>query len=384
MTSTTSTSARAPRRKGEGTIRQRPSGRWEVRYLDAGNNRASRVMDTEREAVAFLTQTNATRFGGGVVAGTRLTLAAYLDQWMTTHGPGMRPSTAARYEQSIRLWIKPAIGQVRLTELREDHVALMHRTMAGKGLSPNSQRMAHAALGVALNAAVRQRLIPVNVAEHVRRPSAPPRTFRGKALAVPSPDQVALVLTQLAGGPAELPFRLSYATGMRMGEALALRWGDLYVDAAVAGVIITRSRDSKTRSEGPTKTGAGKRSMHLTATMATALREHRDRLAARGIPTDLDAYVFPGDDAGRPMHPSRLRYALEHACDRAGVDRFRWHDIRHSAITARLRAAAQQGLPTLAVSRWAGHSRESVTNDMYGHVEASDLPALAVPGEETL
>jgi integrase len=84
--------------------------------------------------------------------------------------------------------------------------------------------------------------------------------------------------------------------------------------------------------------------------------------------------IFPSG-IGTPMDPSNLRLDFNRVLERAGVPKVRFHDLRHTAASLML----NNGIPVIVVSKILGHSKPSITLDIYGHlynemqVEASRL-----------
>lgn len=366
---TKTTDSRPRRRKGEGSVRPRPGGRYEVRFTNDLGARDSATFPTEAQAVAFLTKANAARISGSVIGADRQLLGDYLADWLSTHVVGVaRPATASAYERAVRLHLTPTLGRVRLADLRDTHVRTLQATMAAKGLSPATIKLAQAVLGVALAKAVEGHRVAVNVAHMVSLPTVAPRTIKGVAIVPPTMAELGAVIAELDDDHA-LMLRLTLATGARIGELQALRWGRLQIDGPKATVTIDASWNDEADQLGPTKSKAGVRTIAINAQMAKRLRGHRAGQTVVGI----EGFVFPSRrDPTRPANDQTMRDALAVAQLRAGVRAFRWHDIRHAAITARREA----GQDLLDLSRWAGHSRIQVTADLYGHVNVSDLPAM--------
>ena len=77
---------------------------------------------------------------------------------------------------------------------------------------------------------------------------------------------------------------------------------------------------------------------------------------------DMDL-VFP-NSLGKPRNASNIRLEFNQVLDRAGIPRIRFHDLRHTAASILL----NHKIPVIVVSRILGHSRPSVTLDLYGHV----------------
>ena len=134
---------------------------------------------------------------------------------------------------------------------------------------------------------------------------------------------------------------------MRRGEALALRWTD--VDFTRSTIFIARSMNGSGQL-GPTKT---RKSRPISIDAATVE-------LLRGLSREGDL-IFD-------ITPHALTREFIRTIERAGVPRIRLHDLRHMHATTLLRA----GVPVLVVSKRLGHSKVSITMDVYAHVLPSD------------
>jgi integrase len=141
-------------------------------------------------------------------------------------------------------------------------------------------------------------------------------------------------------------------TGMRQGELLALRWGD--VDWAARRI---RVRRNLVRGEfGTPKSKRSTRSVPLADVVGGEL----DRLfQATLYQRDVDL-VFGHPHTGRPLDRSRLLKRFKAALRRAGVREVRFHDLRHTFGT-RMAAA---GVPMRTLQEWMGH-RDFKTTVIY-------------------
>lgn len=162
-------------------------------------------------------------------------------------------------------------------------------------------------------------------------------------------------------------FVLLVSTGMRRGEVLGLRWADVDLDAGRLAVRHTIGRVGGKVMAGEPKTAKSKRSIALDPATVAVLRRHRiaqleERLAWGGLHQDRDL-AFALED-GAPVHPEAIGRALRRIAKAAGVRPVRTHDLRHGWATAALEA----GVHPKVVSDRLGHSKVSVTLDVYSHV----------------
>jgi integrase len=190
-------------------------------------------------------------------------------------------------------------------------------------------------------------------------------------------------------------FRLLWATGMRRGEAVALRWEDVDL---VAGTVAVRRNATSVGGQvrvGAPKTERSRRTVKLGADSVAMLREHRarqdeHRLAMGAGWNDIDL-VFPALD-GTLMNPQTVSSRFTRLVERTGVPRISLHGLRHAAATLML----ERGLPVHAVASRLGHD-PAVLLRRYSHavVDSQDAaaqletlldgeqPALrVVPGED--
>lgn len=138
-------------------------------------------------------------------------------------------------------------------------------------------------------------------------------------------------------------------TGCRRGEMLSLSWRS--VDLSRRVITINRS-----------KTGE-KRSIPLTQLAVDVLKE-RENEKVRSIKEDL-VFAYP---PGKRVNPYTLKSAFEKAMERAHIEDFRWHDLRHT-FASRL---AQAGIDPYAIQRLMGHKSFSTTQ-RYAHHHVESL-----------
>ena len=93
---------------GEGGITQRPGGTWQAQVRLPDGSRRSKTFTTKKEASAWLADTRIKASQGMLPSDERLTLGTYLDQWLATHGPTLRPLTFWNYTRLIRRHLQPS------------------------------------------------------------------------------------------------------------------------------------------------------------------------------------------------------------------------------------------------------------------------------------
>jgi integrase len=264
------------RRRGnrEGTIRQRPDGRWEAAVRLEGGQRKSVYGKTRQEAARKLAEAVRAAEAGLVGSADRLTVGQYLARWLEDSvRPRVRPKTYRGYEQLVRVHIVPALGRVRLAKLGPMHVQHLMNGMLSEGLSPRTVQYARAVLRAALAQGVRWRLVAANAAALAE----PPRVRRPQVPAV-SPSDARVLLDALAGDRLEALYVLALGLGLRQGELLGLRWSDIDLDR---GELRVRRALQKIRGEGfklvDVKTDLSRRTLALPPTLVEVLVAHQHR-----------------------------------------------------------------------------------------------------------
>lgn len=334
---------------GSGAVYQRESDkRWVVAVRDPGGKRRVKYFRSEptraevKDAIREMTRANTS-------ADTRLTVGRHLAGWLETmRPPRVRPSTWVSYELHVKhLGDLSAIPLARLTP---NDVRNHMRAMAESGHAPRSVAYSLTVLRMALKAAERDRLVTRNVALDVD----PPKVER-KEPRILTAEEARLVVKE--GKPLWV---LLVTTGLRLGEALALRWRDLGPGTVtVTGGL--RPIDRRFREKGSprlqrvdVKTAAGRR----TVSLPVALQLERPKVE------NLEGYVF-STPAGAPLDPREVSRDWEELRKRLGISEdVTIHNLRHTAVSLALAGGA--GIDD--VKRMVGHSSIAMTSDTYGHM----------------
>lgn len=365
-------------RYGTGSIYQRSDGKWvgSVRYKDTNGDNKRRYLygKTRREVADKLREVQRHIDAGTPVTESKDSLAAYLQQWITERleASDKRPTTINTYRTTARTKVLPYLGTKRLAELDRTTIARWYSTLRADGVAVATIHKAADVLGMALDDAVEDGLLrrnPVRLADRPALVRAEADTF--------TPDEVARLIAA-AEGSREYPLLVLAAhTGMRKGEALALRWRDVRLERrelAVTGTLV-RVNGRLTRQEP--KTNAGTRVIPLSPTAIAALEEARriqdnDREASQWWADT--GYVFT-TATGEPMDARNVLRWFARIKKAANVRHGSWHTLRHAFASYLLGSGASM----FAVSRALGHARIGITMDVYGHLAASDMRDQLIP-----
>ncbi len=347
----------------EGSIRYREAeGRWEARYRGADGRRHSLFAKTRREAQERLRVALVATDQRVELPGRRLTVGAYLDEWLATSVQARcRPSTADNYARVVRLYILPAIGHQPMAKLTPDHVQrMLNRLTARDDLSPTTVRYAYSILRIALGRALKAGKVLRNVCTLVDPPAKAQLELRPLTA-----DEVGIFLDSVAGSRDAPLYTVAIATGLRQGELLALRWEDIDLEAGT--LTVRHTRDRHTGALGEPKTERAKRTLRLGVEVVSALRTQRrrqleERVAAGSRWQETDA-VF-ATSLGGPLDAANVLHAFQRAVVAAGLPHQRFHDLRHACATLLLEQGEELGV----VSKVLGHANVATTADVYAHL----------------
>ena len=336
---------------------------WEGRYVGADGRRHSVYAPTRREAQEWLRAALSAKDHGIRPVGQRLTVGAYLDDWVElTIRPRVRPRTAESYADAVRLYLIPALGRVPLAKLEPEHVRRMLADLAARGtLSATTLRYVRSVLRTALGQALREGKVLRNVATLVDPPAKAHHELRPL-----SREQVRTFLDGVAGDRLEALYVTALGTGLRQGELLALRWQDADLERGELTVRHTLGRF--TRALEPTKTERSRRTVRLPRRVVEALLAHREQ--QRVVP--VSGLVFTAGN-GAPLQSVNVTRDLQIHLRGLGLPHQRFHDLRHAFATLALEAGEDLGV----VSRILGHSTLSTTMDVYAHLTPTMLDRAA-------
>jgi integrase len=361
-----------PRKKkhvhGDGSVHQRKSdGRWQGQWTDEETkNRHTVYGRTEEECWQKLEEKKAEVARGSLVEASRLTVATWADEWMTSIKKVTdRPKTHSDRESIVRVWIIPALGPIGLQKLDPRKIqCLFIQPMIEEGLAASSIRQYYGVLHTLLSDAVIRRIIIKNPCEHIALPAK--LSVERPVLSV---EQVDLFLLRLSDHWLRDVVELAVYTAMREGELLALRWPDIDFDEMS---LIVRGTVTQIAFRGPIigppKTKSSERRLALPLCAADLLRrvqaEQRFLKRANGPAWNPSGFVFP-NQAGGLRHGSQCDYMIKKvACSLGLPENFTFHCFRHTAVATLIK----EGVHPKAIQEICGHASIEMTMNLYGHL----------------
>jgi integrase len=338
--------------------------RYRVRYRNPDNRQTDkRGFVTKREAQRFANTVEVAKLRGEYVnpADARRTLDPIGQAWLDRQKGHLKPSGYAVMETAWRVRVQPrwghvALGDVKPTAVQAWLAELSQGTEDTKAIGAAAIKRAHHVLSRILADAVRDNLIPKNPAAGLSLP----RTARKKPVYLTHQHVAALV--DAAGEHGTLVALLAY-TGLRWGEAIGLRVGDLDLLRKRA-LIHENAVQSGTGIHVGTPKAHKQRSIPLPGFLVPMLArrcENKQR---------SDLLFGDGEHLRRP-HPVSGWFAK--AVKAAELPRVTPHDLRHTAASL----AVSAGANVKAVQRMLGHASAAMTLDLYADLFDDDLEAVA-------
>jgi integrase len=336
-------------------------GGWWLFVSHRGRRKAKRIGDKATALrVARAVRERIARGELQLGASSEETLDSYAAVWLKGLAGNLKASTIAFYGEHLRRHIVPALGQrpigaVNRADCRELAVALR-----AKGLKVNTVRGIVRTLSALLSQAVEDEKLPANPAlrmgKYLRRGDEPETAIQPLS-ALEAAHLVSVAERHFLRWH---PWILcALRTGLRLGELLALQWGD--VDWNGRFLVVQRNI---VRGAITSPKSHQRRRVDMTPQLATALigwrRLQRKRWLKKGKPVPV--WMFPSLE-GTALEERNVRHVFTRLLERAELAHRRIHDLRHSYATLLLQA----GAPITYVSQQLGHRDASITLRVYAH-----------------
>lgn len=389
-------------RPGQDTTRKSCTGPWQARYRDPDGRQRAKTFSGEnakRKAEAFLDSTRDKVRTGAFVDADRgqIKLADWHAKWEPTRRIG--PTSKVRAETVWAKHVEPYFGAWPLASVSnldvEEWVAKL-AAQVGRATIDQAFQMVDGMMA----AAVRDRRIAYNPCDGVKLPAAPAK--HPDDLMPPTYEQLAEVRAHMPDHYHPL-LVVAEETGLRWGELAGLRrcWVDLEAAQVQVRETVIQVRGVPHRKPYP-KSGAGFRTVPLSARAVRALTGHLQKHPAKGTRTSPasglhpEELVFRSPQAGRQLRRSGIVYTgvmdranfwrlWNTATDAAGVSRLepnpvtgrleRWphfHAVRH-AFASRLHAL---GVPEADAQRILGHERGARVTWLYTHAGSDTVDSV--------
>ena len=374
---------------GQKNYRKADIDKWEIRYplgkVDGKYKSDSETVEgTWDEAKARLREILSAIDDGTYIKPTKMTVETYINKWLKEYvKPNLKLKTYRSYKQNSQLYIIPYLGNHKLSRLTPFHIQKFYNTVVAKtGISYTSLGILHRTLKAALGKAVEWKFIKENPAKSVTPPGPDEREYNTLS------TEQALKLLETAQQINKRRYALYLClltTGMRIGEACALKWEDIDFAQKIIRVQRNLVRAGENYEFGTVKqnkkkgnTKKVKVAIRMTDILADALRREQEwqkedkekvfnpRRKRQGYYNDL-GMVFP-TRSGLPLDPTNISSReFKNVLAKAGLPDMRLHDLRHSTANLLL----DMGVPIEVISQILRHSSITITENTYLHPDVS-------------
>ena len=302
---------------------------------------------------------------GEYIEPKKTTFEEFKEVWVKKYAETqVRLSTMALYDSLFNKHLIPAFGPLQVARITVEDVQGLKSVKMKEGLSPQTVKHILRLLRQMLNHAVDWGYLRTNPAAKVRYPRIPKAEMDCL-----TPDEIRLFLEHVS--EQWYPFFLiAIATGLRLGEQLAMKWANLDWNRGQYFVkeTILIARQGRPAGIGEPKTESSIAPVDLTPLCLEAITEHRRRQATEKLKAGekyQDHDLIFATPKGTPLdHRNIVRRVLEPALTEAGLRIIRFHDLRHTCASLLI----DQGESPKYVQKQMRHASIQITFDRYGHL----------------
>ncbi|MGD0233344.1 MAG: site-specific integrase [Syntrophorhabdales bacterium] len=355
------------------TVRQkRPRGPYYIFIHHNGVKRSKKVGDRlAAEAVAKKVRERLAKGDASILAKKKLpaeTLRAYAESWLEEYARGgCKKSTYENYMSIIAKHLQPTLGSKHIALISKEDVKELVIAKLGEDLDPKTVRNIKLCLSSILSTAEEDGLIAANPAVNLGRKIARLLKSRKaqKNVDFLTQHETRVFLDKVKEVFPRLHafFMIACRAGLRLGELIALRPGDINFDK---GFILVD--EAIVRGELTTPKNGVVRRVDMSRQLAHVIRLHLEETEretkARGWDTRPEWLFF--NEVGEHLDPDNLRsryfYTILYE---AGIRHIRIHDLRHTFASSLI----DKGESLAYVSQQMGHASIVITHDTYGHLQ---------------
>jgi integrase len=354
----------------EGSITERKNADGVIVSFQAqvsvAGGRRSQSFKTRADARRWLLTARSEAIQGRLNPRRPPTLSEYLTStWLPSIEDKVKTRTHVAYSLTVHR-VPDWLGATRMDELKAAQFQRFYTEMTKAKKAARTVRQTHMVLHKACEDALRLDLITRNPTEGVTLPRVPDneKLWYGDA-------DLAQLFRATDGDRFHALWVLLGTLGLRLGEALGLKWSDIDWTRKTLSLRRTLQRDRKQGKLLLTelKTKGSRRTLTLTSQALEALKAHRDRQEwdKRRDGWQELGLVFCSIYGG-PLDQTRIHEHWTPACAKAGIPRYRIHDLRHSVASSLIAG----GMGLLEVAHMLGHRNATMVTTVYGHVAPDD------------
>ena len=356
---------RTRRANGEGLLRQRENGSWELRVQDGvdekGRPRRKSFYGRDPQEVYAKMAEYLEAKASGVSLDSEYTFDEWADIWFDSHKDSVSPTTCDNYQYTMRI-LKRFFGNRKLQSIKAMDVEQMLKKLQREGRSSSGLAQCRGMLYQIMNKAEANDLIaknPVRYAEKMRH------TGPVREKAAFTSEEVARLMQELPYSKIGVSIRLMLGTGMRTQELIALESRHISEDGSMIQVCQAVNMVKGTVTVGQPKSRDSYRTIPVPANLrwcATKLREGGRQ------------FIWESPrNPGQPVNPSYFREQFRKALEAVPeVRRLTPHCCRHTYVS-QMQAL---GVDIATIQSIVGHADVDMTRH-YLHVQ-DEVKARAI------
>jgi integrase len=324
---------------------------------------------------------NALQFKNGVgliLEANELTVGSLLDLWLESQKPYLEESSVERYEYELR-HVPERIKKMRVQAVKLADFKPLEASLVAKRIGLGTRRKIFQHLRSAFREAMAQEVIVFNPVDAIRV-----RTTAFDNARKQDPVKKALTMEEmdafLIAAEPNVYFPIFYtmfSLGVRVGEALGLRWEDIdFQKRSISLAQQSKIVRNKVKTGG-LKTSFSQRSIPMSDDLAAVLETRRWAQDAQrdllGAGWTQNGLVFT-TGIGTALDRHAINKQIRLICKESGIRHFSSHACRHTNITALLRDGEKPDV----VAKMAGHSGSAITTSIYRTVFEEEKPTFSI------